>query len=165
MWNVYFQQIVVLQNMKNYKWLLLSLFVSLSMAVGAVSLPSQSYLLYNELYEPNQDNVSMSYGTVFKGINTRIMAKNASWGEDCYQEHGEGMDCHNCCGEYQDEYIDEDQEEYYEGLYKECLKKCGEDYEDPLGGAPLDLPVWFILPLCGLYGAVQRIRNRKKEAE
>lgn len=145
--------------MKNYKWLILGLFFSLSMAVGAVSLPSESYLLYNKLYEPNQDNVSMSYGTVFKGINTRIMAKNTTWADACYEEHGEGRDCKECCGAYQEEYVDDADQAYYDGLYSECLKACG--YEPPLGGAPLDIPAWFILPLCGLYGIVQRIRNKK----
>ncbi|MED9995273.1 MAG: hypothetical protein UFP03_00575 [Paludibacteraceae bacterium] len=151
--------------MKN-KWFILLLFFSLSMAVGAVSLPNQSYSVYNELYETNKDFVSMSYGTVFRGINTRIVAQNTSWGTEC-SEGGDvkGMDCRKCCREHLEELGDETADEEYNKLADECLAACEPDGNVPLGGAPLDLPVWFILPLCGLYGAVQRIRNRKKEAE
>jgi hypothetical protein len=148
--------------MKMYKWFILWLLFSLSVTAGAVALPSQSYAIYNELYATNNDQVGMSYGTVFRGINHRLRTENSNWGDVCSGKWGEGLECMTCCGELNDEvYFDATPEEQvqYDKLHQECLSACGSNEYDPL---PLDLPLWFILPLCGLYGIVQRKRNKKQ---
>ena len=140
---------------------LLWIILGFSNAVWAVPLPQQSYSVYNSLYEINNDNVSAAHGTVFKGINHILKSGNNEWGESCVEEYGEGsMECRTCCGDLLSG-IPSDQQVYYQEKHAACLNICNTGL--PLGGAPLDLPVWFVLPLCGLYGVVQRIRSKKLE--
>jgi hypothetical protein len=153
-----------LLNMKMYKWFILWLLFSLSVTAGAVSLPSQSYAIYNELYATNNDQVGMSYGTVFRGINHRLRTDNSNWGTVCLANTGQvkGPECMQCCADtYERENTWESDEvvAQYDALKEECDIACGSQEYDPL---PLDLPLWFILPLCGLYGIVQRRRNKKQ---
>lgn len=152
-----------LQNMKMYKWFIFLLLFSFSLSVGAVSLPTQSYSVYNELFEKDKDRVSMSYGTMFKGINLRIQTQNSSWGDEC-SEGGDvkGMDCRRCCRDHLEGLGDETAQEEYNKLEDACMAACEPDGNVPLGGAPLDIPAWFILPLCALYGVVNRFRNKKE---
>lgn len=135
------------------------LFLSLNITVGAATLPRQSYSVYSSLYEFNQDNVSMSYGTIIKGVNHVLAANNNSWGSMCVQEYGEKtMDCRTCCGDLLAEKpLDQQQE--YANMHSDCLSICNTGL--PLGGAPLDMPLWFIVPLCGLYVAVQSLNKER----
>lgn len=150
-----------MKNIHQMRLTFLLLLLNLCVAVGAVSLPNQSYMVYNPLYEANQDNVSMSYGTVIKGINHVLKSDNESWGTSCVDEYGaKSMECRACCGEKLEE-IPLDQQAAYAEMHSECLTLCNTGL--PLGGAPLDIPLWFIMPLCGVYAALQRIRNKKKE--
>ena len=140
---------------------LLLFLLGVSNAVGAVTLPSQSYTVYSPLYEMNHDNVKMDQGTLFKGINHVLQASNDEWGTACVDEYGaKNMNCRACCGQKLEE-IPLDQRSEYDELHAACLTMCNTGL--PLGGAPLDVPLWFILPLCGLYGVVQRIRCKKTE--
>lgn len=155
-----------LLNMKMYKWFILWLLFSLSVTAGAVSLPSQSYAIYNELYATNNDQVGMSYGTVFRGINHRLRTENLDWGTGCLASTGgvKGPECMQCCSDAFDSAVNFDtmgdaEIAQFDKLQEECNIACGSQEYDPL---PLDLPLWFILPLCGLYGIVQRKRNKKQ---
>jgi hypothetical protein len=140
---------------------LLWIILGFSNAVWAVTLPQQSYSVYNSLYEINNDNVSAAHGTVFKGINHVLKAGNDEWGNLCVEESGgDKMGCRSCCGDFL-EALPKDKQADHNDLYQNCLSMCNTGL--PLGGAPLDLPVWFVLPLCGLYGVLQRIRSKKLE--
>lgn len=140
---------------------LLWIILGFSNAVWAVTLPQQSYSVYNSLYEINNDNVSAAHGTVFKGINHILKSGNNEWGDSCVDQYGEkSMECRTCCGDLLSE-IPNDQQAEFQEMHANCLSICNTGL--PLGGAPLDLPVWFVLPLCGLYGVLQRIRSKKLE--
>lgn len=135
--------------------------LGVSNAVGAVTLPSQSYTVYSPLYEMNHDNVKMDQGTIFKGINHVLQASNESWGKTCVDQYGEKtMECRNCCRDFL-KAQPLDRQADFNDLYQDCLSMCNTGL--PLGGAPLDIPLWFILPLCGLYGVVQCVRYNKLE--
>ena len=139
--------------------LLLFLLV-VSNTLWAVTLPTQSYSVYNQLYEMNHDNVQMDHGTLVKGVNHVLQASNDEWGTNCLGQYGKGESCKACCRQKLQEYPLDQQLEYTE-LFTACITMCNTGL--PLGGAPLDIPVWFILPLCGLYGVVQRTRCKKTE--
>lgn len=140
---------------------LLLFLLGVGNTLWAVTLPSQSYSVYNQLYEMNHDNVKMDQGTIFMGVNHVLQASNDEWGTTCVYEYGpKNMRCRDCCREQLEAYPLDQQQEYKE-LYTACLTMCNTGL--PLGGAPLDIPLWFILPLCGLYGVVQRIRCKKTE--
>lgn len=135
--------------------------LGVSNTLWAVTLPTQSYAVYSPLYEMNHDNVRMDQGTIFKGINHVLKAGNDEWGNSCVDGYGEKtMECRNCCRNRL-EAKQPDERADYNDLYQNCLSICNTGL--PLGGAPLDIPLWFILPLCGLYGVVQRIRCKKTE--
>jgi hypothetical protein len=135
--------------------------LGVSNTLWAVSLPSQSYSVYNQLYEMNHDNVKMDQGTLIMGVNHVLKAGNDEWGTACVEDYGpKNMNCRACCGQKLEE-IPLDQRSEYDELHAACLTMCNTGL--PLGGAPLDISVWFILPLCGLYGVVQRIRCKKTE--
>jgi hypothetical protein len=140
---------------------LLWIILGFSNAVWAVTLPQQSYSVYNSLYEINNDNVSAAHGTVFKGINHVLKASNDEWGNFCEEQSGgDKMGCRSCCGDFL-EALPKDKQADHNDMYQNCLSICNTGL--PLGGAPLDLPVWFVLPLCGLYGVLQRVRSKKLE--
>jgi hypothetical protein len=140
---------------------LLFFLLALSNTLWAVSFPPQSYAVYNDLYEINHDNVKMDQGTLIKGINHVLQASNDEWGTECVGEYGpKNMNCRACCGQKL-EAIELDKRKDYDELHAACLTMCNTGL--PLGGAPLDVPMWFVLPLCGLYGVVQRIRCKKTE--
>lgn len=150
-----------MKKMEQIKLSLLLLLFSVSITVSAVSLPSQSYSVYNNLYQRNQDNVSIGRGTTFKNINMVLQSGNNEWGDTCVDEYGpKSIECRTCCGDLLEE-IPQDQQGEYRAMHTACLNVCNTGL--PLGGAPLDVSLWFILPLCGAYGVLQRIRNRKKE--
>lgn len=135
--------------------------LGVSNAVGAVTLPSQSYTVYSPLYEMNHDNVKMDQGTIFKGINHVLKAGNNEWGDLCVEQSvGDKMGCRRCCGHLLEEQRPDERADY-DDLYQNCLSMCNTGL--PLGGAPLDIPLWFILPLCGLYGVIQCVRYNKLE--
>lgn len=140
---------------------LLLFLLGVSNTLWAVTLPCQSYSVYNDLYEINHDNVKMDQGTLFKGINHVLKASNDEWGTECKSAYGEKtMGCRSCCGNLL-EAKPRDERADFNDLYQNCLSICNTGL--PLGGAPLDIPLWFILPLCGLYGVVQCIRCKKTE--
>lgn len=140
---------------------LLLFLLGVSNTLWAVTLPCQSYSVYNDLYEINHDNVKMDQGTLFKGINHVLKASNDEWGTTCVEAYGpKNMRCRDCCRQQLEAFPLDKQQEYNE-LYTACLTTCNTGL--PLGGAPLDIPLWFILPLCGLYGVVQCIRCKKTE--
>ncbi len=129
------------------------LFLSLNITVGAVTLPSQSYSVSSSLYEFNQDNVSMSYGTIIKGVNHVLVANNNSWGSMCVQEYGEkNMDCRACCSDLLAEKPLDQQQEYM-NMHSDCLSICNTGL--PLGGAPLDMPVWGLMASIMLYAMLK----------
>lgn len=135
--------------------------LGLSNTLWAVSFPPQSYAVYNDLYEINHDNVKMDQGTLIKGINHVLKAGNNEWGDLCVEQSvGDKWGCRRCCGQKL-EAIELDKRKDYDELHAACLTMCNTGL--PLGGAPLDIPMWFILPLCGLYGVVQRTRCKKTE--
>ncbi|MBR2619076.1 MAG: hypothetical protein IKC81_07235 [Paludibacteraceae bacterium] len=149
------------KNTYNVRSFFLFFLWALCNCCWAVTLPSQAYSVYNPLYEANNDHVSMPKGVVFKGINHVLLAGNNDWGTDCVDEYGEKtIECRTCCGDKLQE-IPLDQQADYSELHTTCLNICATGL--PLGGAPLDMPFWFILPLCGLYGVIQYIRNKETE--
>lgn len=139
---------------------LLFFLLALSNTLWAVSFPPHSYAVYNDLYEVNHDNVMMDQGTLIKGINHVLQASNDEWGTECVKYGEKTMGCRNCCRDFL-KAQPLDQQADFNDLYQNCLSMCNTGL--PLGGAPLDVPVWFILPLCGLYGVVQRTRCKKTE--
>lgn len=150
-----------MKKMQQNKLSLLLLLFSVSITVGAVSLPTQYYSVYNNTYQTNQDRVTMAYGTQFRNLNMSIQSENDDWGNTCVDEYGpKSIECRTCCGDLLEE-IPQDQQGEYRAMHTACLNVCNTGL--PLGGAPLDVSLWFILPLCGLYGVLQRIRNRNKE--
>lgn len=102
----------------------------------------------------------MDQGTLFKGINHVLQASNDEWGTDCLGQYNKGESCKDCCRQKLAAFPLDQQMEHAE-LFTACITMCNTGL--PLGGAPLDIPLWFILPLCGLYGVVQRIRCKKTE--
>lgn len=140
---------------------LLLIILGFSNVVWSVTLPSQSYSVFNSLYEFDNGRVSAPHGTVFLGINNVIITNNNTWGDECVREYGEkSIECRTCCGDKLSD-IPLDKQADYSELHATCMSLCNTGL--PLGGAPLDLPVWFVLPLCALYGVVQRIRSKKLE--
>ncbi len=146
------------KNVKKIQ-LFLVMFMSFGVTAWAIKLPSQSYLISNELYEKGKDNVTTSYGTTFYNLNMKLEADNSAWGTDCTAKYnGQQAPCQTCCADWlRDADIQGNKDMYY-AMYKTCMQMC-----DGGPSLPLDMPVWFIAPMLAAYAFVRRnrIRNEK----
>ena len=134
--------------MKNLKFLILALGITLTQGVMAVTLPSTSYNPYDDGSYYSSESVAGSGLT----INGHFSALGD--GDDAYNKCREEdpqspAECTTCCmGYYTESQVEE---------YTQCINGCTHG-----PSLPLSTPIWFALLLPLLGGVLEPLLRRKQ---
>ena len=128
--------------MKQLKFLIIALGLTIAQGVLAVTLPSTSYQPYNVATDYEAEGFSV--GNIKSNMNFSALAEGGSWGDECAGAGSqEILACQNCCLEKfytccPGGACDDDEYNECKQLQRDCANDCGRSL-------PLDAPLWFML--------------------
>ena len=128
--------------MKQLRFLIIALGLTMAQVVLAVTLPSTSYQPYS--VDTNYEGLGINVGTVNNSMTFSALGDGGSWGDECARESSHDiLACQNCCA---DKFLsccpggecEEDEYNECKKLQLSCANDCGRSL-------PLDAPLWFVI--------------------
>ena len=133
--------------MKQLRFLIIALGLTMAQVVLAVTLPSTSYQPYS--VDTNYEGLGINVGTVNNSMTFSALGDGGSWGDECARESSHDiLACQNCCvdkfssccpgGE-----CEEDEYNECKKLQLSCANDCGRSL--PLNGGEWVLILMVVL--------------------